>query len=503
MNSRRSGVVRRIAAAVLGLLLCAAAIAAQAPAKGAVTLPETAAGRRMAAFLAAFNTGDAAAVRKFIAENYAQSALAQRPADVRSRFFVDFYADTRGFDVRRVLESDERRIRIVVQDRLVGDWRQLGLDLEPEAPHGMLGLMIQPALPPADARPSGKLTDADVAREMSEYMKKLVAADRFSGTVLVSRNGQSIFQGAWGLASKAWKQPNRLDTKFNLGSMNKMVTAVAIAQLAEQGKLSFDDKVGKFLTDYPNADVREKVTIHHLLTHTSGVPDYFNDKYDAGAKERYRTVQDFVDLFKDQPLRFEPGSQWRYSNGNFMLLGAIVEKVAGQNYFDFVREHIYKPAKMTNTDAYEMDRDTPNLAIGYTRNCPGGAAPGERCNNLYLHVVKGGPAGGGFSTVEDLVRFAEALTGNKLLSAKYTEIVTTGKVHPDPEDQNDSYAYGFSDRREYGVRVVGHGGGFDGINGNLDIYMDGSGYVVAVLANYDPPTATRVANKVRTLIAQR
>lgn len=501
MNSLRNGVGWRSVVAVLGLLLCAATIAAQAPAKGAVTLPETPAGRKMAGFLAAFNTGDAAAVRKFIAENYAKSSLSQRPVEARIGFFVDFYADTRGFDVRRVLESDERRIRILVQDRLVGDWRQLGLDLEPDAPNGMLGLMIQPALPPADMRPAAKLTNADLAREMSAYVKKLVDADRFSGTVLVARNGQTIFQGAWGLASRAWNQPNRLDTKFNLGSMNKMVTAVAIAQLAEQGKLSFDDKLGKFLPDYPNADAREKVTLHHLLTHTSGVPDYFNEEYDAGAKERFRTVQDFVDLFKDQPLRFEPGSQWRYSNGNFMLLGAVVEKVTGQSYFDYVREHIYKPAGMVNTDAYEMDRDTPNLAIGYTRNCPRPAAPGERCNNLYLHVVKGGPAGGGFSTVEDLVKFAEALRGNKLLSAKYTEIVTTGKVNPDPEDKNDSYAYGFSDRRETGVRVVGHGGGFDGINGNLDIYMDGSGWVVAVLSNYDPPAATRIAGKVRTLIA--
>lgn len=503
MNGWRSALAGRIAVAVLGLLLCAGTIAAQAPAKGAVTLPETPAGRKMAAFLAAFNTGDAAAVRKFIAENYAASTLAQRPVDVRIRFFVDFYSDTRGFDVRRVLASDERQIRILVQDRLVGDWRQLGLDLEPEAPHGMLGLMIQPAHAPADTRPPGKLTDADFASEMDDYVKKLVKADRFSGTVLVSRNGQTIFQGAWGLASKAWKQPNRLDTKFNLGSMNKMVTAVAVAQLAEQGKLSFDDKVGKFLTDYPNADVREKVTLHHLLTHTSGVPDYFNEKYDAGAKERFRTVPDFVDLFKNEPLRFEPGSQWRYSNGNFMLLGAIVEKVAGQNYFDYVREHIYKPAGMTNTDAYEMDHDTPNLAIGYTRNCPGSATPGERCNNLYLHVVKGGPAGGGFSTVEDLVKFAEALGGNKLLSAKYAEIVTTGKVSPNPDEPEEKYAYGFLERRDSGTRVVGHGGGFDGINGNLDIYMDGSGWVVAVLSNYDPPAAQRVANKVRTLIAQR
>ena len=502
MSWQRSGRVWQ--AAVLVLLLCAGTVAAQAPASGAVALPDTPAGQRMNAFLAAFNTGDTPAIRTFIAGNYAQSVLAERPVDVRLGFFVDFYADTRGFDVRRILQSDEQQIRILVQDRLVGDWLELGLQLEPEAPHGMLGLMIGQGVElPEDLRPHGKLSDADFAREMKAYVQKLAAADRFSGAVLVARNGQPVFEGAWGMASKAWNQPNRLDTKFNLGSMNKMFTAVCIAQLAEQGKLSFDDKMGKFLPDYPSADVRDKVTIHQLLTHTSGVPDYFNEEYQAGAKARFRTVQDFVDLFKDKPLLFEPGSQWRYSNGNFMLLGAILEKVTGQSYFDYVREHVYKPAGMTNTDAYEMDRVTPNLAIGYTTNCPPSAAPGERCNNLYLHVVKGGPAGGGFSTVEDLVKFAEALRANKLLSAKYTEIVTTGKVHPNPEDKEGWYAYGFQDIRENGVRVIGHGGGFAGINGNLDIYMDGSGYVVAVLANYDPPVAQRVAGKARSLLAQR
>src|SRR5262249_35303008 len=162
---------------------------------------------------------------------------------------------------------------------------------------------------------------------------------------------------------------------------------VAIAQLAQQGKLAFTDPIGKHLPYYPNKDAARKVTIHHLLTHTSGIGDYFNQKFMEASKDRFRTIADFFPLFADKPLAFEPGKEFRYSNAGFMVLGAVVEKVSGQNYYDYVREHIYKPAGMVNTDAYEMDHDTPNLAIGYTSRDPSGrSVPGGRKNNLFLHV---------------------------------------------------------------------------------------------------------------------
>ena len=236
-----------------------------------------------------------------------------------------------------------------------------------------------------------------------------MAADLFSGSVVVAHDGKPILSRAYGLASRAHDVPNRTNTKFNLGSMNKMFTGVAVAQLAEKGRLAFTDPIGKHLTDYPNKAVAEKVTLHHLLTHTSGVGDYFNDKYMEAAKDRFRTVQDFFPLFVDKPLEFEPGAKFRYSNAGFMILGAVIEKVSGQSYFDYVRDHVYQPAGMADTDAYEMDQDTPNLATGYRRtNLYGQPEVGPRRNNLFLHVFKGGPAGGGFSTAEDLIRFAAA-----------------------------------------------------------------------------------------------
>jgi len=171
----------------------------------------------------------------------------------------------------------------------------------------------------------------------------------------------------------------------------------------------------------------------------------------------------------------------------------VIEKVSGQDYFDYIREHIYRPAGMANSDSYDLEIDTPNLAIGYTNQGFGGPSSGPRRNNLFMHVVKGGPAGGGFSTVEDLAKFAAALQGHKLLDARHTELVLTGKVQA--FGPNTRYGYGFIERVENGKRVVGHGGGFPGISAQLDIYRD-QGYVLAVLSNYDggsTPVAAKVA----------
>lgn len=340
------------------------------------------------------------------------------------------------------------------------------------------------------------INSAQVARELERFIDELAKADRFSGAVLVVKGTTPIIQKVYGQASKSYNIPNRLDTKFNLGSMNKMFTAVAVAQLAEQGKLSFEDTVGKHLPDYSNKQVAQKVTIHQLLTHTSGMGSYFNNKFQNSSRAKFREVRDYFPLFVDEPLEFEPGTRWSYSNSGFMLLGAIVEKVSGENYFDYIREHIYKPAGMINSDSYELDRETPNLAIGYTRMGPSGST--ERRNNIFMHVLRGGPAGGGYSTVEDLIRFAMALKNHKLLSAKYTEIVLTGKVDI-PGSSTARYAYGFQEEKVNGQRRVGHGGGFPGINSELQIYPE-LDYTVAVMSNYDPPAASRIADRVGKLL---
>lgn len=467
--------------------------------KAAAKLPDTPAGRLVAGWLGALRTGNQETLQRFIAENYSKDVLARGTSKQRAAGGLRLCKINGGVpELVKIERSSAHELVALTQFPVTEVWLRVSAKVAPEPPHTVTEWVVTtPSLPDPDN--AKKLSDEEIATRIEAYLTKLAAADVFSGSVVVAHDGKPIFSRAYGLASRAHGIPNCTDTKFNLGSMNKMFTAVAIAQLAEKGKLAFTDTVGKHLPDFPNKAVAEKVTLHQLLTHTSGVGDYFNDKYIEAAKDRFRTVQDFFPLFVEKPLEFEPGARFRYSNAGFMILGAVIEKVSGQNYFDYVRDHIFKPAGMTGTDAYEMDQDTPNLATGYTQeNLYGQFLPGPRRNNLFLHVFKGGPAGGGFSTAEDLVRFARALRDHRLLGPKMTELVMAGKVESFP---GEKYGYGFSEQMAKGQRVVGHGGGFPGINSELDIYP-GLGYDVAVMSNYDPPTAQLVAGKLRSLICR-
>lgn len=266
--------------------------------------------------------------------------------------------------------------------------------------------------------------------------------------------------------------------------MNKMFTAVAILQLVQSGKLDLKAPLGNYLTDYPNKDVAAKVTIEQLLSHTGGTGDIFGPEFEKNRLE-LKTLQDYVKLYGNRGLAFEPGSRWAYSNYGFLLLGVLIEKVSGQSYYDYVRDHIFKPAGMTGTASEPEEQLVAERSIGYTRFIGDGLKP-----NTDTLPYRGTSAGGGYSTVEDLLKFATALQTHKLLNAQYTEMLTTGKIDT---PGGGKYAYGFADTIVSGTRCFGHGGGAPGMNGELKI-CPGPGYVIAVLANMDPPAASRVAD---------
>ena len=501
-----SAVLALMSVACLALIV--ACVSAQekssgAPQKSAAStpsqaLPDTVAGRQLAEYLRVFNLGDREVYRRFVAENFSKSALAQRGVEERVMRWESFYNSARGLKLEGIEQSADHEIKAIAQTVLTEERLRLNLKVEAESPYGITDFTIEPAPRSASARSArSKMSEAEMAKELEAYLSKLVSADMFSGVVLIAKDGKPIFKKAYGVANKSINSPNNIETKFNLGSMNKMFTAVAIAQLAEQGKLSFDDRVGKHLPDYPNKEVADKVTIHQLLTHTSGMGTYFNEKYFAG-RANVRTVADNLPFFVDEPLAFEPGTKWAYSNAGFTVLGLIIEKLSGQSYYDYVREHIFKPAGMTNTGFYDPNREIPNLAIGYTNMTPNGFAPGPRQDNSSRREMIGGPAGGGFSTAGDLLKFHIALRSHKLLSQKYTDLVTTGKVD---SPGGGKYAYGFSDRVVDEKRIFGHNGGFPGIAANLDMYRD-LGYTAIVLSNYDPPTMMPVVGKIREIIAR-
>ena len=323
-----------------------------------------------------------------------------------------------------------------------------------------------------------RLSEADALTALSARAEKLARADQFSGAVLVARDGKVLLQQAWGLADRKTRTRNTPDTKFRLGSMNKMFTAVATLQLVEAGKLGLDDPLGKHLPDYPNKEVAAKVTVRHLLTHTGGTGDIFGAVFEEN-RLKLRRHGDYVKLFGSNLLGFEPGARFEYSNYGFVLLGAVIEAASGQSYYDYVREHVFRPAGMTATDSLPESTDVPIRATGYMRFSPGAAWEA----NTDTLPWRGTAAGGGYSTVRDLMRFAQALSSGKLISKSSLAEAT--------REHRPQYGYGFGVQGAGPLRSYGHGGGAPGMNGELRIFPR-LGYVVVGLSNLDPPAASRL-----------
>ncbi|MFP5285761.1 MAG: serine hydrolase domain-containing protein, partial [Thermoanaerobaculia bacterium] len=437
-------------------------------AKGQPEIPKTPAGRVFAAWLSAINSGDAAQIRAFD-----QTFPREDTPPVEARLALR--ERTGGFTLLRIEKSEPTSIVALLQERDDPDTvARMELKVSADDPPKILTSSAQPVPRPADlAIP--RMTEAEALAALSARAEELAKYDKFSGAVLVARNGKVLLQKAWGRANRETGAPNTTDTQFRLGSMNKMFTAIATLQLVEAGKIALNDPIGKHLTDYPNKDVASKVTVRHLLTHTGGTGDIFGPEF---AKNRLtlREHGDYVKLYGSRGLTHEPGAEQRYSNYGFVLLGAIIEKVSGMSYYDYVRTKIFQPAGMTSTDSLPETESVANRAVGYMKD---GAAWAPNTETL---PWRGTSAGGGYSTVGDLFRFASALESGKLISKKMLAEAT--------REQVEGYGYGFGVQGEP-LRAYGHGGGAPGMNGDLRVYPE-LGYVLVSLSNLDPPAASRL-----------
>ena len=464
--------------AILFVVVSVAHAAPQAP------IPDTPAAHQFVAWLEAFNASDRAKLLEFLQNNNPS-----RAGDIEGE--LGFRRMTGGFVFKKTEESTATKFSGIVKERESDTFARFSLEVETAEPHRVTKFDLNQIAIPAEFALPRVSQEAAIAALRAEIDKR-AAADRFAGAVLIAKDGKPVFKAAYGLADREKKTPNQLDTQFRIGSMNKMFTAVSVLQLVQAGKIKLTDPLGKYLTDYPNKELASKVTIHHLLTHTGGTGDFFGPEFDKHRLE-LRTLQDYVKLYGERGLEFEPGSKWDYSNYGFLLLGVLIEKVSGQSYYDYVAEHVYKPAGMTLTASLAEDQVVPSRSVGYTHMRPGpggdGAAPEAWRPNTDTLPYRGTSAGGGYSTVEDLLRFANALENHKLLDAEHTELLTTGKVET---GGGGKYAYGFGERTFSGIHCFGHGGGAPGMNGDLEICTQ-AGYVVAVLANLDPPAASRVS----------
>ena len=468
-------------------LVCAFTVPSAAQQIETPKLPSTDAGQRVVAYIKAFNSGDEQEMRAFISANVSEDALRRRSIDERLQIYKEMLANMKSFELNRVIEDSSSSVTGLFRSGN-GEWLEIGFQFEPESPHKLLGLRIKDSEPPSGVKapsptvggPQSKMSEAEFLAAIEKRLNELVGADQFSGSVLIAKNGKKIFQKAYGLASKEYNVVNGVDTKFNLGSINKIFTQVAIGQLAEQGKLSFDDKLAKHLSDYPNRQAAERITIRQLLSMTSGVGDIFGARFELLAKDKLRSLKDFVPLFANEPLLFEPGSKQQYSNGGYVLLGAIIERLSGQSYYDYVQEHIFKVAGMENTDSYEADAVVPNLASGYTRE---GNSSSSRRNNIYFRPARGSSAGGGYSTTSDLLKFTIAVQNEKL---RIPDFRSTGSN---------------TDAGRRGREGLGIAGGAPGTNAILELNPE-NGYTVIILSNYDPPSAETIGREFRQWIGR-
>ncbi|MEM8508446.1 MAG: serine hydrolase [Bacteroidota bacterium] len=281
-------------------------------------------------------------------------------------------------------------------------------------------------------------TYTEQVMQIRKLLDSTELVNNYHGAILIADGEDILLQEAYGVSTS--NLPNTIDTQYDLASMGKLFAATAILQLVEQGKLSLDQTVGELLPEYPNQDALE-IQVQHLLTHTSGLGDYFGPAF-FGNEANIKSLKDFLPYFVDDPVQFTPGELMRYSNAGYIVLGLIIEATTGQGYTAYLEEHIFQPAGMTSTG--------PLI----------------------------GSAGGGPSTVTDLYRFALALQNQKLITAASFAMMTTDHF-------GHEYGYGMTLRQLNAYRLYGHNGGAPGIAGELTM-VKGEPLILVTMTNRDP-----------------
>ncbi len=436
--------------------------------------PSTPAGQVLAGYLEALNAGHKDKLEAFI-----KAHRPDRP-DALDRM-LDLRWNLGGLDLYGIESSQALNIEAVVHEREGnGDYHRMSVTVSDGDPAVITKITLTRIPPPAGAPVPERLTQGAAVAAWKSEIDRAASGGKFSGVWLWAKNGKVITSGARGRADRERGIDNTLDTRFRIGSMNKMFTAVATLQLVERGKVSLDDPIGKILPDYPNAQVASKVKVRHLLSHTGGTGDIFGPEFAAHRLE-LRTLQDYVKLYGERDLKFEPGTKWEYSNYGFLLLGALIEKISGKSYYDFVVENIYKVAGMTNSGSEPEGVKVANRSKGYMRD------QFEIVSNEPTLPWRGTSAGGGYTTAADLMKFADALMSNKLLKAATLAEATR------PQFTTGDYGFGFQIGPPDQVRTYGHGGVAPGMNGILRVYPE-SGQSVIVLCNLDDPSASRMGD---------
>ncbi len=327
------------------------------------------------------------------------------------------------------------------------------------------------------------LSTKQIALKVDEYMNATLRFDRFSGSILVARNGQTIVSKGYGMANLELDAPNKPETVFRLGSITKQFTAMAIMMLQERGKLNVNEPICKYLADCPA--LWQPITIKNLLTHTSGIQNYTDlPDFTKNAILPTSSAQ-MIALLRDKPLLFNPGEKYVYSNSGYFLLGTIIEKASGKTYAGFLQENIFSPLGMKSTGYDTPQPIIKNRAAGYQ------SENGEIVNAPYMDMTVPFAAGAMYSTTGDLLLWDQALYIEKLISKKsLAEIFTPFK---------SNYGYGWNISKKFDRTVISHGGGIYGFVTQISRFPDDR-VTVIVLSNLQAAAPGRMANDLAAIV---
>ena len=399
-------------------------------------------------FFKLYNSGDTAAYRKFlepVSDNQAQ-------LNQMLNGFNNAWRVIGKVNIMRINPVAPDNAEVWVQDNKYDAWWKFSIYTD--SLQHFKRRTIQPV--PFDSYfiKSGSLTNKELSDAVDHYIATKLSTE-FAGNVFIAKESQVIYSKSFGNTQN--NQPNTFETQFDLASMGKMFTAISILQLKDQGKLTLEDKVEKFLPALKNKAVSQ-VTISQLLTHTSGMGDFFGTPLWEKLKDSLHTAKDYIPLIEADHLSFEPGKGWDYSNLGFCVLAVIIEEASGEKFDNYINNHIFSVASMN-------------------------------------HSTVGGGAGGGFSTVTDLQHFSDALLGNKLLKKETTTHLLQYTV-------NDRYGYGTEHHMLGSENIVGHSGGFENVCTELNLYTK-SKYTVIILSNSNPPFGHFLSNKIKELLVRK
>ena len=446
--------MRRLDAVILALLAggCAGRAALSRVASSSPVLPVTPAGAALGGWLEAYNLGDSVRIAATLARLYTAEALARRSAAERAGGVMGWRREYGGFEPARIDSVQRGMVAVTVRQSLARGWSMLFVEVDSASPPKVTGVSLIPFVEPPDWRRVERAGSGEaIAERVSALAEQLAGTGAFRGVVLVSRGDQVLLHRGYGIPA---------DSSFELASVSKMFTAVATLQLVEQGRLSTDATIGAVLPEYPPGPSATRVTIHHLLTMSAGIPDLFRSPRYRGRQDQFRTLRDHWPLFVESPLEFPPGTRWSYSNSNFMILGSVIEQLSGESFADYIRKYVLDRAGMSRTTV-------------------------------------GSPAGGGRSTAPDMAEFGRAFLAGRLVSREMVARATAGYIATEYGGRD---GFGLETRDWNGLRIVGHGGAYPGVSNQVDL-VPAQGYSVVVLSNVSRSGAQALANYARMLIA--